>query len=50
VADSPETFNPTAYFNNLTSTASLPDLLKRETDILNGQFLLDVSTSSLKGY
>ncbi|GAA5870381.1 hypothetical protein JCM16303_001981 [Sporobolomyces ruberrimus] len=34
--DTPETFNPNAYFHNLTSTASLPDLLKRETDLLNG--------------
>lgn len=37
--DSPETFNPTSYFNNLTSTASLPNLLRRETDLLNGEVL-----------
>lgn len=40
--DTPETFNPNAYFHNLTSTASLPDLLKRETDLLNGKFALSL--------
>ncbi|GAA5977299.1 hypothetical protein JCM5350_002421 [Sporobolomyces pararoseus] len=45
--DSPETFNSTSYFNNLTSTASLPDLLRRETDLLNEIRELDGERQSL---
>lgn len=40
LADSPFTFSPDAYFTNLTSTASLSDLLKRENELLNGALLL----------
>ncbi|GAA5950398.1 hypothetical protein JCM3765_004532 [Sporobolomyces pararoseus] len=45
--DSPETFNATSYLNELTSTASLPDLLRRETDLLNEIRELDGERQSL---
>ncbi|GAA5826689.1 hypothetical protein JCM5353_000081 [Sporobolomyces roseus] len=45
--DSPDTFNPSTYFTNLTSTASLPDLLKRETLLLNEIRELDGERQSL---
>jgi len=35
-ADTPDRFDPDSYFHSLSSTASLPDLLKREIDLLNG--------------
>ncbi|TNY21674.1 Vps51/Vps67-domain-containing protein, partial [Rhodotorula diobovata] len=34
--DSPDSFDPHSYFTTLSSTASLPDLLKREIELLNG--------------
>ncbi|GAA5827299.1 hypothetical protein JCM11251_001211 [Rhodosporidiobolus azoricus] len=45
--DSPSTFNPDAYFAHLTSTASLPDLLKRENELLNEIRELDGERQSL---
>ncbi|GAA6013264.1 hypothetical protein JCM11491_006335 [Sporobolomyces phaffii] len=35
--DSPESFNPSLYLTDLTSNAGLPVLLRRETDLLNGE-------------
>lgn len=35
-ADSPGSFSPAAYLTSLSSTASLPELLKRENDLING--------------
>ncbi|BGO99124.1 hypothetical protein JCM10021v2_002795 [Rhodotorula toruloides] len=35
--DSPASFDANNYFQTLASTASLPELLKRETDLINGQ-------------
>ncbi|CEQ38792.1 SPOSA6832_00256, partial [Sporobolomyces salmonicolor] len=45
--DSPSSFNPEAYFQSLTSTASLPDLLKRENELLNEIRELDGERQSL---
>ncbi|GAA5861422.1 hypothetical protein JCM1840_005363 [Sporobolomyces johnsonii] len=45
--DSPSSFNPDAYFQSLTSTASLPDLLKRENELLNEIRELDGERQSL---
>ncbi|GAA5888865.1 hypothetical protein JCM6882_002882 [Rhodosporidiobolus microsporus] len=45
--DSPSTFNADAYFAHLTSTASLPDLLKRENELLNEIRELDGERQSL---
>lgn len=36
-ADSPSTFNPDVYFASLSTTSSLPDLLKRENELLTGE-------------
>ncbi|GAA6002718.1 hypothetical protein JCM10207_007642 [Rhodosporidiobolus poonsookiae] len=45
--DSPQSFSPDAYFTQLTSTASLPDLLKRENELLNEICELDGERQSL---
>ncbi|GAA5858778.1 hypothetical protein JCM8547_004984 [Rhodosporidiobolus lusitaniae] len=45
--DSPSSFNPDAYFASLTSTASLPDLLTRENELLNEIRELDGERQSL---
>ena len=34
--DSPASFNPDAYFNSLAARASLPDLLRKENELING--------------
>lgn len=38
LSDVPGAFDADAYFNSLASTASLPDLLRRENELLNGEF------------
>ncbi|GAA5837267.1 hypothetical protein JCM9279_005635 [Rhodotorula babjevae] len=45
--DSPDRFDPESYFHSLSSTASLPDLLKREIDLLNEIRELDGERQSL---
>ncbi|GAA5907920.1 COG1/VPS51 family protein [Sporobolomyces salmoneus] len=45
--DSPDTFNASQYLNNLTTTASLPDLLRRETELVNEIRELDGERQSL---
>ena len=35
-SDLPETFNPELYFTALSGSASLPDLLQRENELLMG--------------
>ncbi|KPV78163.1 uncharacterized protein RHOBADRAFT_50667 [Rhodotorula graminis WP1] len=45
--DSPDRFDPDSYFHSLSSTASLPDLLKREIDLLNEIRELDGERQSL---
>lgn len=35
-ADSPASFNPDLYFDSLAATASLPDLLRKENELING--------------
>ncbi|POY70385.1 hypothetical protein BMF94_6666 [Rhodotorula taiwanensis] len=45
--DSPAAFDADAYFNSLVSTASLPDLLRRENDLLNEIRELDGERQSL---
>ncbi|GAA5820503.1 hypothetical protein JCM3770_002277 [Rhodotorula araucariae] len=45
--DAPDPFDPDSYFRSLSSTASLPDLLKREIDLLNEIRELDGERQSL---
>ncbi|GJN92147.1 hypothetical protein Rhopal_005177-T1 [Rhodotorula paludigena] len=45
--DAPDAFNADSYFQNLASTASLPDLLKREIELLNEIRELDGERQSL---
>ncbi|GAA6014846.1 hypothetical protein JCM8202_004789 [Rhodotorula sphaerocarpa] len=45
--DNPATFDPTAYFQELASNASLPDLLRRENELLNEIRELDGERQSL---
>ncbi|KAI5476434.1 hypothetical protein MNV49_007747 [Pseudohyphozyma bogoriensis] len=45
--DSPKTFSPELYFENLSTTASVPDLLKRENELLNEIRELDGERQSL---
>ncbi|GAA6058678.1 hypothetical protein JCM10212_003366 [Sporobolomyces blumeae] len=45
--DSPATFNPDAYFQSLVSSASLPDLLRKESELVNEIRELDGERQSL---
>ncbi|ORY40008.1 Vps51/Vps67-domain-containing protein, partial [Leucosporidium creatinivorum] len=45
--DSPNTFNPDVYFASLSTTSSLPDLLKRENELLTEIRELDGERQSL---
>ncbi|BGP12394.1 hypothetical protein JCM10213_002001 [Rhodosporidiobolus nylandii] len=45
--DSPTSFNPEAYFQSLTNTASLPELLRKENELLNEIRELDGERQSL---
>ncbi|KAK4332059.1 Vacuolar protein sorting-associated protein 51-like protein [Rhodotorula toruloides] len=45
--DSPASFDANNYFQTLASTASLPELLKRETDLINEIRELDGERQSL---
>ncbi|KAM0748978.1 hypothetical protein T439DRAFT_58844 [Meredithblackwellia eburnea MCA 4105] len=45
--DSPTSFNPELYFTSLSSTASIPDLLKRENELINEIRELDGERQSL---